>query len=219
MTLDIFNSWLDAYFERFHSQLPIIHLPTLDLNTADPYLLASIAVVGGCYVDPVRSSPGPLIILMERLRIRLNVHEGETQFAHLYASLLLIIASLFCGNRKTYEMAETDRAVLIATCRKESLFDAASLLRAFQFRQDDNPDSRWRQWVYLEQRIRLGSAVLIIDNLFPALFDLPPCHSLSDTLGMVLPCEARFWEADAALSWEGLLGLSLIPPSRMLKDS
>ena len=130
ITLETFNSWLEAYFERFHPQLPIIHLPTTNLKIADPYLLASIAIVGGCYIDGVRSSLGHLITFIECLNSKLKKHDGEMPFTYLYALVLLFIASLFCGNRKTYETAEVDRAALIAACRKESLFDGASLLRS-----------------------------------------------------------------------------------------
>lgn len=83
-----------------------------------------------------------------------------------------------------------------------------------QQRDDKQPlETRWRAWIALEERKRLGVAVCLVDTLFPCLFDLPAYSSLGDMVHTVLPCDDCYWEATSARAWSGLLGFSPIPPS------
>lgn len=40
-----------VYFEHFHEQLPVLHLPTFGPSSSPPLLLAAIICVGACYSD------------------------------------------------------------------------------------------------------------------------------------------------------------------------
>lgn len=69
----------------------------------------------------------------------------------------------------------------------------------------------WTSWIQLEQRKRLGLAIYMFDLQFPALFHNQPYISKGETVNLVLPCEAAFWEAKSPEAWKVLLGPAEIP--------
>ena len=99
------------------------------------------------------------------------------------------------------------------------LFSSIAAWRDLHHERQDDPDTRWDSWLRLERRIRLAWAVLLIDNAFPALLDLPAYHSEMDIVKMLLPCEAHFWNAASGIEWSGRLGMNLLPPARPLRES
>lgn len=73
--------------------------------------------------------------------------------------------------------------------------------------------TRWKQWISFESRKRLGTAICLLDTVFPALLDIPAYHSHRDMFNLAMPCDDQFWNAASAHSWSNLLGLSSMPPS------
>lgn len=134
------------YFEHFHEQLPVLHLPTFDTAQSPPLFVAALICVGACYSD--RSGARTFAVeMIEVLRKTLNAlfeHDSTNvsrrdlgwQLAcvtHLSASvsltqlrsaslihvyLLVMLSGLLIGNKRTYELAEASRGTLINVSRK-----------------------------------------------------------------------------------------------------
>lgn len=85
--------------------------------------------------------------------------------------------------------------------------------------QGTDLETKWRQWITSESRKRLGTAICLIDALFPALLDHPAYLSHGDMILFVLPCDEEFWQAPTAKQWSNMLGLSPLPPSPFFASS
>lgn len=150
-------------------------------------------------------------------------------FIHVY--LLIVIAGLFIGNKRTYELAEASRGTLINVCRSHDhaygyfltrraaiqLCRRAELLNstgsARELDATEDSPTRWKRWISFESRKRLGIAICLLDTIFPAFLDIPAYHSHRDMMHLAMPCDDQYWTAPTAHSWASMLGLSPVPPS------
>jgi hypothetical protein len=150
---------------------------------------------------------------------------------HVY--LLVVLAGLWCGNKRTYEFAEAMRGTLVNVCpvlargdpadvkqlcRRADLLNSANFFQSNMI-QGGDLETKWRQWITSESRKRLGTAICLIDALFPALLDHPAYLSHGDMILFVLPCDEQFWSAPTAKQWSNMLGLSPLPPSPFFASS
>ncbi|KAI5451120.1 hypothetical protein NCC49_001996 [Naganishia albida] len=221
-SLHTVNHLISLYFEKFHPQLPIIHLPTFEPRDAAPLLLASLICIGANYSN-LAGSRGFCIDLIEVLRKTLNalfendsMNLRSTSLIHVY--LLVVLAGLWCGNKRTYEFAEAMRGTLVNLCRRADLLNSANFFQSSMI-QGGDLETKWRQWITSESRKRLGTAICLIDALFPALLDHPAYLSHGDMILFVLPCDEQFWQAPSAKQWSNMLGLSPLPPSPFFASS
>jgi hypothetical protein len=103
-------------------------------------------------------------------------------------------------------------------CRRADLLNSANFFQSSMI-QGANLETKWRQWITSESRKRLGTAICLIDALFPALLDHPAYLSHGDMILFVLPCDEEFWQAPTAKQWSNMLGLSPLPPSPFFASS
>ncbi|KAJ9094721.1 hypothetical protein QFC21_005879 [Naganishia friedmannii] len=202
------NHLISLYFEKFHPAFPVIHLPTFEPKEAAPLLLASLICIGANYSN-LSGARGFCIDLIEVLRKTLNalfendsMNLRSTSLIHVY--LLVVLAGLWCGNKRTYEFAEAMRGTLVNSSMIHGGVDL---------------ETKWRHWITSESRKRLGTAICLIDALFPALLDHPAYLSHGDMILFVLPCDEQFWTAPTAKQWSNMLGLSPLPPSPFFASS
>ncbi|KAJ9108549.1 hypothetical protein QFC19_002265 [Naganishia cerealis] len=217
------NHLISLYFEKFHQHLPVIHLPTFDPKEAAPLLLASLICIGANYSN-LSGARGFCIDLIEVLRKTLNalfendsMNLRSTSLIHVY--LLVVLAGLWCGNKRTYEFAEAMRGTLVNLCRRADLLNSASFFQSSMIHGGVDLETKWRHWITSESRKRLGTAICLIDALFPALLDHPAYLSHGDMILFVLPCDEQFWTAPTAKQWSNMLGLSPLPPSPFFASS
>ncbi|GAM43400.1 C2H2 type zinc finger domain protein [Talaromyces pinophilus] len=151
----------------------------------------------GCYVSEA-ASPGHYI-------------------DNILTLLFLCLSGAWCGHKAAFEFAEGARGILVTASRRCKLLDCRPKPLLSDTQQPRNMRTRlndsWRSWVKLEQRKRLGLSIFMFDLQFPALFHNQPYISKAETVNLVLPCDAAFWEAKSAESWKVLLGPAEIPAS------
>lgn len=88
-----------VYFEKFHPQLPIIHLPTFEPRDAAPLLLASLICIGANYSN-LAGSRGFCIDLIEVLRKTLNaLFENDSMNVSAAGASGTVLIEPSCGVR------------------------------------------------------------------------------------------------------------------------
>ena len=80
------SQWLAQYFGHFQHQLPVFHLPTLDLDQTPPLLIGAIAAVGACQGDNGTSSHS-VIVHFVRGMLHICLASRKVSSAVLYRGL------------------------------------------------------------------------------------------------------------------------------------
>ncbi|RHZ63451.1 uncharacterized protein CDV56_108195 [Aspergillus thermomutatus] len=181
---EVLEYFLLLFFEFVHPRFPVLHKPTFSMAAAPPYLVLAMILLGSSHS---RTNRGKFVAVY--------LHSATTMFMRLHALkpsflrsveniltlLFLCVSGAWSGHKRA---TRSTRAKLLDT---------------------------WKAWIELEQRKRLGLAIYMFDLQFPALFHNQPYISKGETVNLVLPCEAAFWEAKSPEAWKVLLGPAEIP--------
>lgn len=219
-SLDVINVFIELFFQHCHPQMPVIHLATLVMDKdLHPALLAAMVVIGAKYSHQ-KHTRYFTITLLDRVRRGLLMNtEYDNGLARepmtIYAFLLVCHTGLWCGNNRSFELAETLRASVVNLCRRKGFGNDFS--RTVVLNQDTvaakGLEARWRGWVSDESQKRLCWAVYMLDCQFPTLLNLPSTISRSELSALECPCDEEFWQAQSARHWKRLLGPASVPPS------
>jgi len=97
-----------VYFENFHHQFPIIHLPTFDPSQSMPLLLAALICVGSCHSE-LSGARAFAVDLVEVLRKTLNAlfeHDATNVSVDMFQTKLcptrMIPSSISCMTAAQY---------------------------------------------------------------------------------------------------------------------
>lgn len=219
-SLDVINLFIALFFQHCHPQMPVIHLATLVMDEdLPPALLAAMVVIGAKYSHQ-KHTRSFTMILLDRVRRGLLMN---TEYDYglgrepmiIYAFLLVCDTGLWCGNNRTYELAESLRGSVVNLCRRKGFGNDFS--RTPILNQDTvaakGIEARWRGWASDESQKRLCWAVYMLDCQFPTLLNLPSTISRSELSALECPCDEEFWQAPSARHWIRLLGPASVPPS------
>lgn len=161
---DFLNTCVRAYFKRFHPVFPVIHAATFRPSKANAVLLLSICSIGSL----LTGHPGAVqrgIQLFERLN-KAIVSNWETlmrrgpeeNFAMIQAALLGQTFGLLSGQAKHLVLVDTFHGTIIAWARRAKVFQTSH-----QPSDHQDLETRWREWVHTEEKIRIALAVRIHD--------------------------------------------------------
>jgi hypothetical protein len=219
-SLDVINLFIALFFRHYHPQMPVIHLATLVMDEdLPPTLLAAMVVIGATYSHQ-RHTRSFTIMLLDRVRRGLLMN---TEYDHglvrepmiIYAFLLVCHTGLWCGNKRSFELAQSLRGSVVNFCRRKGFrndFPQTPILN-----QDNTGaislEIQWREWVFDESQKRLCWAVYMLDCQFPTLLNLPSTISRGELSALECPCDEEFWQAPSARHWKRLLGPASVPPS------
>ncbi|KAH1583282.1 hypothetical protein KXX17_000169 [Aspergillus fumigatus] len=198
---EVLEYFLSLFFEFVHPRFPVLHKPTFSTATAPPYLLLAIMLLGSSHS---RSNRGKFVAVYLHLAttVFMRLHALKPSFLrsveNILTLLFLCVSGVWSGHKSAFEFAEGARGILVTACRAT---------RPMRVKLLDT----WTSWIQLEQRKRLGLAIYMFDLQFPALFHNQPYISKGETVNLVLPCEAAFWEAKSPEAWKVLLGPAEIP--------
>lgn len=219
-SLDVINLFIALFFQNCHPQMPVIHLATLVMDEdLPPALLATMVVIGAKYSHQ-KHTRSFTIILLDRVRrgLLMNMeydHGLGRESMIIYAFLLVCHTGLWCGNNRSYELAESLRGSVVNLCRRKGFgnnFSQIPILNQDTVAPKDL-EVRWREWVSDESQKRLCWAVYMLDCQFPTLLNLPSTISRSELSALQCPCDEEFWQAPSARHWKRLLGPASVPPS------
>ncbi|CEL07336.1 hypothetical protein ASPCAL10496 [Aspergillus calidoustus] len=215
----ILEHFLRLFFEHVHVRFPVIHQPTFSIETAPPFLLLAMMLLGSSHSVTNRGKfvavyLYPVATMFSRIQALDTRFLRETD--NILTLLFLCVSAAWCGHKFAFEFAEGARGILVTACRRCRLLDCR------QRPPSDVGSSRsmraklhhaWQAWIKAEQRKRLGLCINLFDLQFPALFHNQPYISKSECVNLVLPCHESFWEAKSAPAWKVLLGPAETPPA------
>ncbi|KAH8689506.1 fungal-specific transcription factor domain-containing protein [Talaromyces proteolyticus] len=224
---------IDSFISRFHSVLPMIHIPTFRLSTCPAVLVESMACIGAMLLEDADALDKAEVFskICETVIIWLGVSDASSycDLDYLAACCLYQIYCLGSGNRQLYQDADRFRGVLIGSLRGLGLFqsqvpcevDRSSHLQVQAGMTEIQ--ASWLRWRDQEQEQRLAWSVFE--------YDCSLC-TLTNRRGMVdigelpsrLPCIEALWEAPSAEAWRTLSsrlsavasGPSLMPAIRVI---
>ncbi|KAH8886914.1 hypothetical protein GQ53DRAFT_726795 [Thozetella sp. PMI_491] len=211
--LKIANAFIGLYFKFFSPQAPILHEPTLNMKLLPPPLLAIMIITGATY-SHVKGTRRFAIVALDRARynLQLAIERDQTLMREplvIFAVALICYNSLWCGNKRAFELSEVLRGTLITYIRRLPNYEGSPP------DADISSDAvtRWKSWVIAESTKRIHWFVFMIDSQFPSLLGIRSILSLAEAFRWECPCDDDFWTATTARSWKSRLGAASQPPA------
>ncbi|KAI5360099.1 hypothetical protein Slin15195_G119610 [Septoria linicola] len=196
--LDVFNVFVQLYFEYHHAKLPLLHKATFVPADENWHLVLAVAAAG-CEHSELCSMQ--LMAMFEHLAMRAisitmtcapNIESISTDQSVLIFSHLL----LYDGLPEHLLFLQHHRSLLVTTCRKLTTKRASDDQEATAY----NVDAAWRQWALREQERRYVAAVWNFECLQYVTFDMPPTMDTGE-LTSIFPCHERLWSCANAEDW------------------
>ncbi|TVY92838.1 Zinc finger protein [Lachnellula willkommii] len=218
-SLPVVNVFIRLFFEHFSPQMPVLHHPTIDTNVDLPAPLIAVMVVIGAIYSNLKHSRRFSIVLWDIVRWNLHIAiECDNGLMRdnmiIYAEALICHTGLWCGNKRCFELAEVVRGALITYIRRVH-FHGTPRAPSVDARMEGTVQADWKRWIFEESQRRLYWVIYSIDCQFPCLLNLPGTISISEVSHLICPADDEFWLATSARDWRNLLGLALVPPSRL----
>lgn len=227
--LDLVNIFVSLFFSKFLPQAPVLHRPTLDIESLPPALLSIVMVIGSCY-SRLRNTRRFGIIVLDRIRQNLlAMIENDNGLMRepmvIYATALVCYMGLWCGNKRAFELSEALRSVVVTYVRRlpnttdhhehslQNLGRDSEHGHVSSAAHSKRPtiDSQWRLWIAQEGRKRLRWFVYMIDMQFPSILGMGSMLTTADVRRWECPCDESFWALTAARSWRNRLGSASEP--------
>ncbi|THZ74778.1 hypothetical protein D6C84_09287 [Aureobasidium pullulans] len=207
------NALVKLYFERFHPVMPILHHPTLNLNTSH-WILSLVIVTIGSHMSDFEQAEEYSLCLDEFLRraiSALDPHETIDRITLCQTKLLACINQIYSGEESWQESAYNEFLTdLVAFCQLEWKMSEAGFTT---FAPEGHEAEFWERWVQLESCRRTGYAIWMLDTMWAYHFQVQPRLTLED--GRIpLPCQEVLWETKSALQWHHIFQFS--PPNLTL---
>ncbi|KAL2829634.1 fungal-specific transcription factor domain-containing protein [Aspergillus pseudoustus] len=204
--LEVFNSFIQLYFEHFHPVFPMLHHATFDPNRASRVLVLATAAIG-CRYSKALQSAVCANALQELLRrtIAHTCEQDNSQVRHLWMAQALVLNSIgmmYSGDRRLFEIAEAARNGPITLCRRNGALRSDAAWPAVDPPlQDAALKHEWLQWARLEGLKRLGFCVFLLNAQASMYLDLPSLMFVTE-LQQSLPCSDELWDCPDATSWK-----------------
>ncbi|KAJ5616698.1 hypothetical protein N7537_001812 [Penicillium hordei] len=192
---------LTGYVTGFHEHYPIVHLPTLDVESMTLPLFLSMAALGARYCrEPDTSMRLYQIakpVTLEHIRrvfqsgklSPINVADDIDTLETLQSLLYLTSVSLWFINNPPYHEGLSLRSLM------EMLMRNGGLNRL------PDPDGTWSGWIRRESVKRTKLIVLCFFNIQTIVFDVPPMI-LTEDFTIELPSTEKEWQATHADLWQ-----------------
>lgn len=192
---------LTGYIMGFHDHYPIVHKPTLDVDSMGLPLFVSMAALGARYCrEPDTSMRLYQIakpVTLEHFRRvfqsgtmpAVNAAQDLDTLETIQALLMLISVSSWFINDPPYHEALSIRSMMGTLLRKDGL------------NRLPDQDGSWTSWIRRESVKRTKLIVFCFFNIHTIVFDLPP-EILTEELTLDLPCTEKEWQASRAAPWQ-----------------
>ncbi|ORY21046.1 fungal-specific transcription factor domain-domain-containing protein [Naematelia encephala] len=195
---------LDAYWEVFHVQIPMLHRKTF-LASATRSTKLAIMVVIGQYHFPSPVTEFAEISLFIRARLLLDVTPDMT-LVTFQTLLLCHIYDEFMSSSSAQFSAQCFCPTLVSVARRRSLLvrQGARQGETTRGREDQamSLEQEWLAWVEEELAVRAAYTMWYIDSQLTAYWG-QVCgrrHSVF-SIQIRLPCSSVQWEASSAGDW------------------
>ncbi|KXG48385.1 Transcription factor [Penicillium griseofulvum] len=192
---------LTGYVTGFHDHYPVVHIPTLDVDSMTLPLFLSMAALGARYCrEPDTSMRLYQIakpVTLEHVRRvfqsgklpSVNAADDIDTLETVQALLYLTSVSLWFVNNPPYHEALSLRSLMEMLIRKGGL------------NRLPEQDGTWSSWIRHERVKRTKLIVLCFFNIHTIVFDVPPVI-LTEDFTLELPCTEKEWQAPRADLWQ-----------------
>ncbi|KAJ5089703.1 hypothetical protein N7532_008387 [Penicillium argentinense] len=202
---------LTGYLMGFHDHYPIVHKPTLDVDSMGLPLFLSMAALGARYSrEPDTSMRLYQIakpVTLEHFRRvfqtgslpAVNAADDTDTLETIQALLMLISVSSWFVDNPPYHEALSIRSLMATLLRKDGL------------NRLPEHDGSWASWIRRESVKRTKLIVFCFFNIHTIVFDIPPVI-LTEEVCLDLPCTEREWQASTPEQWQAARSQSLGEP-------
>ncbi|KAF4416155.1 hypothetical protein FACUT_12810 [Fusarium acutatum] len=198
------NTFIQVYFEEFHSLLPFLHKPSF-APTKDQWILSlGVAAIGSIF-SRATNSRMTSFNLLEFLRRAIHVQServrsSQPDISFVQAVLLNQLGMMFGPETARIEAVPITRALLETLCRKMACytnFDAFCQPLDSEKSGEDN----WADWIKKESLRRLFYSVWILDCEYNCFWPGLGIVTI-DCLQLPAPFHHKLWEASCQETWK-----------------
>ncbi|CCT74220.1 uncharacterized protein FFUJ_10263 [Fusarium fujikuroi IMI 58289] len=198
------NTFIQVYFEEFHSLLPFLHKASF-APTKDQWILSlGVAAIGSIFSRVANSSVASFN-LVELLRRAIHVQServrsSQPDISFVQAVLLNQLGMMFGPETTRIEAVPVTRALLETLCRKTACytnFDAFCQPLDSENSGEDN----WADWIKKESLRRLFYSVWILDCEYNCFWSGLGIVTI-DCLQLPAPLHPKLWEAPSQETWK-----------------
>ncbi|KAL7914402.1 hypothetical protein GGI35DRAFT_467511 [Trichoderma velutinum] len=211
------NFCVKAYFERFHPIFPVVHRATLRPSKTNAVLIMSICSIGSLFTgcaDALQRG----VELFERANKAILAHwekslrQGPEEALYLaQAALLGQTFALLSGKAKHLALADAFHGTVVSWARSSKIFLArhSNYMSLRTQVQNDDDDGNymligiWREWIRVEQQIRVASALRIHDAELASIFFHEPLFPNRKRIS--LESSDALFDATTAQQWNKYL--------------
>lgn len=199
----VFDWFIQLYFQHFHPQNPILHLPTFDPRTTETVLLLAIITAGGFFAphkDVQKFAYGLAEILRRYMGYHFEADNSRArQLQSMQAHHICLLLGCWSGNRRAMELTEAIRCTIIAMFRRGGLFSKSGYKNLPIARIEEN-EQEWQEWVKEEGKKRLVYFHLFMECQMGVFYDVSSCFSYAELSAPLLFSE-ELWKCNSARQW------------------
>ncbi|OAX78317.1 hypothetical protein ACJ72_07378 [Emergomyces africanus] len=190
--------YLDQFFHCFNHSIPMFHLPTIEIHTIPAPLILAMCSIGASQVSNREASRELIGRAYEHLECsgaekHPSVWASPRPIWKLQCHVLLIFAGCFLGDVNTAVMA-VERVGIFHR-------EFSPLKTWLESNREQSGRGSWKTWIEYETSTRLFYSMFIMSSLLTTVYDVAPCMSTAQIVGLELPSADALWEAPDAGEW------------------
>lgn len=209
------QKFMESYISCFHRHFPIIHFPSLNLDSSPSPLILAICCIGAMYrLDRRRATilyelASPLLHSAIYPSRKVSPPSPGPLWA-VQGSLLLSMYAVFSGRS----------ALVVSSIESTGLFVTEYRLRRTSLMADSNFDVQgWEDWAGRESSKRLLCGILILSNLVSITYGTNPWFSVGEDLQVELPAKDNLWDAQTSSQWSEIQKKAKPSPQKTIKEA
>jgi hypothetical protein len=199
----VFDWFIQLYFQHFHPQNPILHLPTFDPRTTETVLLLAIVTAGGLFApqrEVQRFANGLIEMLRRCMAYHFEADNTRTrQIQSIQAHHISLVLGCWSGNRRGMELAEAMRCTILSMFRRGGWFSKSGYRNAHIARVEGT-DAQWKEWIKEEEKKRVMYFHVMMECQMGMFYDISSCVSYAELSAPLLFSEA-LWTSNSAQQW------------------
>ncbi|EKG09641.1 Zinc finger C2H2-type protein, partial [Macrophomina phaseolina MS6] len=210
------TQYCDAFFEKFHPTMPLLHEPTFDLNKEPKQLVAAVACIG-CLYTPMESRFATSRKMFEEAHGALEEYtrEDRSRFQAtwvLQAYILLETCGIYMCDDSLLLKAQNIHSSLVGAIRElQMTHDGHASRLETPTSPEPIPETvghtsaglrkQWLGFVEDESRKRCIYSIYLLDSQLSVACNLRPQISALE-IKYKLPCADDLWSAPTSEAWE-----------------
>ncbi|GAM90251.1 hypothetical protein ANO11243_082930 [Dothideomycetidae sp. 11243] len=224
LSLPMLQTFLSAFWESVHPQMPILHRPTFATESCPDLLLLAMLALGASNLDSrhgkesrMRSSGfGVFLAWHTRFRLYQEVDFGPPAQLWVFQALLLLeIFEKMYSSHSLHERSHIHHSTTITLMRRGSSLIGRYIQDFPPYDSNNNVnrtppcpngsinrvgfnthDPDWNAWISLEATRRIAFAAFIIDTTHAHMFG-HAAVMVAHEMRIPLPCDEAMWAAES----------------------